>query len=73
MDENHMTKRELKTKKDYMRIKSFTYFIRTALAEVQKMPPHLKEMLGQVIGDCNLTQLKDLETLEQALRKMTLS
>ena len=58
-------------KKDYFRIRSFSYFIRQALAEVANVPPELRDRLGQVIGDCDLTTFKDLATLEQALKKIS--
>ena len=58
-------------KKDFLHIRSFSYFIRKALATVEGMPLELWERLGEVIGDCDLTTFKDLATLEKALKKIS--
>jgi len=63
--------KKLVIKKDFLRIRSFSYWIRGALEEVANMPPELRERLGEVIGDCDLTTFKDLATLEQALKKIS--
>ena len=62
-----------KTRSAEFQLARFTYWIRCALKELETMPPELRESLGKVIGDCDLTQVKDLDTLITALRKMSLS
>lgn len=66
-----INKVKLANKKDYLRIRSLSYWIRQALGEVENMPPYLREQLGQVIGDCDLTTFKDLATLEKVLAKIS--
>jgi len=58
-------------KKDLSLVRSFSYLILRALKTVEDMPPELRDRLGEVIGDCDLTTFKDLETLEKALKKIS--
>jgi len=58
-------------RKDFLHIRSFSYFIRKALETVDGMPPELRDKLGEVIGDCDLATFKDLATLEKALKKIS--
>ncbi len=66
-----MTNPKLKNTRDHIRLKSFSYWIRQALAEIESLTPEAREAFGKVIGDLDLSQFKDLETLEKALRKIS--
>lgn len=61
-----------KTRSDYLRLKSFTYWIRQAHSELQAMSPEMQKAIAQILADCELPQMRDLATLEEALRKLTL-
>ena len=65
-----MTKPQPKPR-DVIRMKSFSYWIRQALAELESLTPEARAAFGQVVGDCNLSQFKDLATLEKALKKLS--
>lgn len=60
-----------KSKSDYIRIKSLSYWLRHAIAEIEHLSPEAREALGKVIGDSDLIQIKDLAQLEKALRKLS--
>jgi hypothetical protein len=61
-----------KSNSDYLRLKSFTYWIRNALSELQAMSPEMQKAIEQILTDCGLPQMRDLATLEKTLRKLTL-
>lgn len=66
-----MTKPQPKTR-DVIRMKSFCYWIRQALAELKSLTPEARAAFEKVLGDLNLQTFTDLETLEKALRKLSL-
>lgn len=66
-----MTKPKLKTTRDVLHLKSFTYWIRQALASLEGLTPEARAAVGRMIGDLNLSQFKDLETLEKELRRIS--
>ena len=61
------------TFKDYRRIRSIAYWLRNVLAELKDLSPEARAEFGKVIGDSDLSQFKDLEALEKALRKISFS
>jgi len=59
--------------KDYLRIRRIGYWLRTVLKELESLSPEAREEFGKVIGDNDLKQFRDLETLEKVLKKMSFS